>query len=97
MPALFPRLICRSVLSLPEEAGDAQRRRLMPLVTHLGCADTPEVEAAHTAYIDVWTAGPSLFERGIAVLPGGARHWTAGERGQDDGLTVRLEPAQVGH
>lgn len=70
MPACFSRPICRLAMHLNDEAGDVERQRLLPFVTRLACADTPEVERARAAYI-ASQAGPFLtFEKGLKVLEG---------------------------
>lgn len=51
MPECFSRPICRLAMKLNDSADDKQRQRLLPYVTRLACADTPEVEAARAAYI----------------------------------------------
>jgi hypothetical protein len=70
MPACFSRPICRFAMHLNDEASDTDRQRLLPFVTRLACADTPEVELAREAYI-VGRAGRYLgFENGLNVLGG---------------------------
>jgi hypothetical protein len=70
MPACFSRPICRFAMHLNDEASDTDRQRLLPFVTRLACADTPEVERAREAYI-VGHAGRYLgFENGLNVLGG---------------------------
>ncbi|AWN43650.1 hypothetical protein [Methylobacterium durans] len=51
MPLCFSRPICRLALHLNDEAGDTERQRLIPFVTRLACADTPEIEGRRAAYI----------------------------------------------
>jgi hypothetical protein len=70
MPACFSRPICRFAMHLNDEASDADRQRLLPFVTRLACADTPEIERAREVYI-VAHAGRYLgFENGLHVLRG---------------------------
>ena len=45
MPVCFSRPICRLAMKLNDSATDAERQQLLPFVTRLACADTPEVEA----------------------------------------------------
>ena len=52
MPDCFSRPICQLAMQLNDNATDAQRQRLMPFVTRLACADTPEVERERGRYID---------------------------------------------
>src|SRR3712207_690417 len=52
MPACFSRPICGLALYLNDWATDEQRQQLLPFVTRLACADTPEIEIRRRAYID---------------------------------------------
>ena len=52
MPACFSRPICGLAMRLNDNATDTQRQRLLPFVTRLACADTPEVERERGRYID---------------------------------------------
>ncbi|WP_336489929.1 hypothetical protein [Methylobacterium nigriterrae] len=76
MPPCFSRPICSLAMLLNDEADDAERQRLMPFVTRLACADTPEVERRRAAYIDVQIGFSDLyprrarFERGLRALEG---------------------------
>ena len=51
MPECFSRPICKLAMQLNDSASDADRQRLLPFVTRLACADTPEVEAKRAAFI----------------------------------------------
>jgi hypothetical protein len=74
MPPCFSRPICRLALHLNDEARDAERQRLIPYVTRLACADTPEIEKRRAAYIRarVNLDGPypciASFDEGIRIL-----------------------------
>jgi len=76
MPSCFSRPICRLALHLNDEANDVQRQRLLPFVTRLVCADTPEIEAQRAAYIrsHIDLDGPLpirvSLDEGIRVLEG---------------------------
>ena len=52
MPDCFSRPICRLAMALNDQSSDEERQRLLPYVTRLACADTPEVEHAREVYID---------------------------------------------
>ena len=54
MPACFSRPICQLAMLLNDNATNRQRQRLMPFVTRLACADTPEVELKRERYIDAY-------------------------------------------
>jgi hypothetical protein len=73
MPECFSRPICRFAMLLNDHACDEDRQRLLPYVTRLACADTPEVEKARAGYINrnmnrAYTRFP--FDKGLEVLEG---------------------------
>src|SRR5215212_6046802 len=70
MPACFSRPICRLTMQLNDEATDKERQQLLPVVTRLACADTPEVERERAAYIRARLPYPFTFRAGRAVLEG---------------------------
>jgi hypothetical protein len=70
MPDCFSRPICRLAMWLNDEASDAERQRLLPFVTRLACADTPEVERKREAYIDLHMRRRMTFQKGLEVLEG---------------------------
>ncbi|KLK93941.1 hypothetical protein AA309_05530 [Microvirga vignae] len=51
MPDCFSRPICALAMQLNDEATDEERQHLLPFVTRLACADTPEVEREREVYI----------------------------------------------
>src|SRR5919205_3161849 len=51
MPSCFSRPICRFAMLLNDAASDEERQLLLPFVTRLACADTPEIERKRQAYI----------------------------------------------
>jgi hypothetical protein len=58
---------------LNDMASNKDRQRLLPYVTRLACADTPEVERLRAAYIEQQTRGfhwPVTFDRGLQILDG---------------------------
>jgi len=76
MPDCFSRPICRWAMQLNDDATDEERQRLLPFVTRLACADTPEIEEKRAAYIDSHlTLSFSFdqritFEEGLKILEG---------------------------
>ncbi len=71
MPRCFSRPICQLAMLLNDTAHDGDRQRLLPYVTRLACADTPEVEHKRQAYIDSYKLkGWLSIEKGIEVLEG---------------------------
>ena len=79
MPPCFSRPICRFAMMLNDSVGDNERQLLLPFVTRLACADTPEIERKRAAYIEAhipkmyvrarMTTGITVT-RGIEVLEG---------------------------
>jgi hypothetical protein len=73
MPKCFSRPICDLAMWLNDEADDEERQRLLPFVTRLACADTPEIERKRKAYIRRHVGrsiyGPTL-EQGLRALEG---------------------------
>jgi hypothetical protein len=84
MPGCFSRPICGLAMLLNDLASDEDRRRLLPYVTRLACADTGNVEEARAAYIqkrmDEWVCFVGArrlsrlvvlsFDKGLEVLEG---------------------------
>jgi hypothetical protein len=70
MPECFSRPICRLAMQLNDGATDKERQRLLPFVTQLACADTPDIERARATYIAWNTARHFSFQDGLAVLEG---------------------------
>ena len=73
MPECFSRPICQLAMWLNDDADDEERQRLLPYVTRLACADTPQIERKRKAYIRRHAGrsiyGPTL-EEGLRVLEG---------------------------
>jgi hypothetical protein len=71
MPLCFSRPICGLALTLNDQAADSERQRLLPFVTRLACADTPQVERVRADYIKAQSGvfGDN-FERGLEILEG---------------------------
>src|ERR687885_21942 len=96
MPRCFSRPICRLAMWLNDNAGDEERQRLLPFVTRLACADTPEIERKREAYIQARLPAAHLMmrlmsiEKGIAVLEGAL---TIGQR--SDLMTVETAQARL--
>ena len=65
MPDCFSRPICQLAMQLNDNATatETQRQRLMPFVTRLACADTPEVERERARYIDTHINRGQFFAR----------------------------------
>src|SRR4028118_2179305 len=52
MPECFSRPICALAMSLNDFCTDEQRQRLLPYVTRLACADTPDIEHLQRVWPD---------------------------------------------
>jgi hypothetical protein len=70
MPDCFSRPICRLAMRLNDDASDQDRQRLLPYVTRLACADTPEVERKRAVFITSCAGHGVTFERGLEILEG---------------------------
>ena len=76
MPSCFSRPICRFAMWLNDHATEAGRQHLLPFVTRLACADTPEIERQREAYIQARLPAAYLMmrfmsiEKGIEILEG---------------------------
>jgi hypothetical protein len=70
MPACFSRPICRLALRMNDAATDEERQQLLPFVTRLACADTPEVEQEREAYIVSRMRYRFSFQKDLEVLDG---------------------------
>jgi len=100
LPSCFSRPICSLAMMLNDEADDVERQRLLPLVTRLACADTPEVERKRAAYIDSQLRFLGLyprrtrFELGLEALEGALAIGQQAEPLGYDDVVSRLEAAQ---
>ena len=76
MPSCFSRPICHFAMWLNDHATEAERQRLLPFVTRLACADTPEIERQREAYIRARLPAAYVMmrfmsiEKGIEILEG---------------------------
>ncbi len=99
MPACFSRPICRFAMLLNDYACDEDRQRLLPFVTRLACADTPEVEKARAAYINRnmrrdYTRFP--FDRGLEVLEGALAIGRQADPFPPEEVRTRMDAVQAG-
>jgi hypothetical protein len=71
MPACFSRPICALAMALNDRATDEQRRRLLPFVTRLACADSAEIERKRDGFIGSRTGFFGMsFDEGLEILEG---------------------------
>jgi hypothetical protein len=100
MPDCFSRPICRLAMGLNDEATDAERQRLLPFVTRLACADTPEVEHQRAVYIHARSSYPFTFpftfQEGLAVLKGALAIGRQADALGPDTVKTRMGPCKVG-
>jgi hypothetical protein len=97
MPECFSRPICRFAMLLNDHASDEDRQRLLPFVTRLACADTPEVERLRAAYINRnmrrdYTHVP--FDKGLNVLEGALAIGRQADPFPPDAVKSRMEAVQ---
>ncbi|PVE24201.1 hypothetical protein DC522_12040 [Microvirga sp. KLBC 81] len=98
MPDCFSRPICRLAMLLNDEASDAQRQLLLPFVTRLACADTPEVERERATYINLNMPGdyPRFpFDKGLQVLEGALAIGRQAESFAPVEVRTRMEAVQA--
>ncbi len=107
MPDCFSRPICRLAMLLNDLASDEERQHLLPYVTRLACADTPEVEKARDAYITrrlgYCYVGMHLlgvvslsFDRGLRVLEGALAIGRQADPLGPDEVQARMDAARAG-
>ena len=94
MPSCFSRPICRLAMRLNDEAGDQDRQRLLPFVTRLACADTPEVEADREAYISSRLRRDATFQTGLEILEGALAIGRQADEFAADEVSGRMEAVQ---
>lgn len=94
MPDCFSRPICRLAMRLNDEASDADRQRLLPYVTRLACADTPDVERRREAYIAAHAGHGISFLRGLEILEGALAIGRRAEELPADDVLGRLQTVQ---
>jgi hypothetical protein len=70
MPECFSRPICALAMQLNDEADDEERQLLLPFVTCLACADTPEVEREREVYMASRLRWHQSFRERLAILEG---------------------------
>ena len=91
MPACFSRPICSLALYLNDLATDEQRQQLLPFVTRLACADTPEVEFRRRTYIDSRLRYRLPFQELLDILEGALAIGRQADLLAPEEVTTRLE------
>jgi hypothetical protein len=98
MPACFSRPICHLALVLNDQASDRDRQRLLPYVTQLACADTPEIEQKRAEYIQCRTCGYPYgipFEVGLKALEGALAIGRQADPFAADEVKTRMDAART--
>ena len=97
MPGCFSRPICALAMWLNDEADDEERQRLLPFVTRLACAGTPEIERKRKAYIRRHV-GRSIYglnlEEGLRVLEGALAIGRQADPLSPDEVRARMDSAR---
>jgi hypothetical protein len=93
MPSCFSRPICRLAMHLNDLANDEERQRLLPFVTRLACADSPEVEYQREAYIAARRRRVG-FEKGLEVLEGALEIGRRADEVSHNEVSQRMEAVQ---
>src|SRR5918912_178809 len=94
MPQCFSRPICRLAMRLNDNAADDERQLLLPFVTRLACADTPDIEHEREIYIRSQLTEPVDIGRGIEVLEGALAIGRQAEPLAPDVARARMEALQ---
>jgi hypothetical protein len=94
MPACFSRPICRLAMQLNDQAGDAERQHLLPFVTRLACADTPNVEREREVYIAARMRWCLPFREGLKVLEGALAIGRQTDGSTTEEVRTRMETVQ---
>ncbi len=95
MPECFSRPICQLAMFLNDDSTNEERQRLLPYVTRLACADTPEVEELRAAYIKQCVCNYHYFgvsfDKGLEVLEGALAIGRQADPLGPDEVQVRLD------
>jgi hypothetical protein len=98
MPDCFSRPICRLAMRLNDSACEKDRQRLLPFVTRLACADTPEIERERATYINrnMPSDYPRFrFNEGLQVLEGALSIGRQVDLFAPDEVRTRMEAVQA--
>jgi hypothetical protein len=93
MPQCFSRPICNLAMWLNDFAMDHDRQRLLPYVTRLACADSPEIEEARGAFINARTRYRLSFQSGLKILDGALAIGRHAEPFGADEVQARMDAA----
>jgi hypothetical protein len=91
MPSCFSRPICRLAMQLNDEASDVERQDLLPFVTRLACADTPETERERETYIMTHMSRRLPFHDCLKVLDGALAIGRQADKPLDEEGISRME------
>ena len=98
MPECFSRPICCLAMELNDQASDEDRQRLLPFVTRLACADTPEVERQRADYILSHTSDCIRlpFNVGLEALEGALAIGRQADPLGPEEVRTRMDAARTG-
>jgi hypothetical protein len=100
MPNCFSRPICELAMFLNDSSTDGERQRLLPYVTRLACADTPEVEKARAKYIKKQVCNYHYFgipfDKGLEALEGALAIGRQADPLGPDEVQTRMDAARAG-
>ncbi len=94
MPKCFSRPICALAMRLNDEASDEERQHLLPFVTRLACAATPEVERARETYIAARMRWRLPFQEGMKTLEGALAIGQQAGMSPSDEVRTRMDAVQ---
>jgi hypothetical protein len=94
MPGCFSRPICRLALHLNDGATDEERQLLLPFVTRLACADTPEIEGKRQTFINSLMPYRISFRDRLDVLEGALSIGRQADMFPAQEVKTRLEAVQ---
>jgi hypothetical protein len=82
-------------MQLNDEASDEERQCLLPFVTRLACADTPQVERERETYIAARLRWRLPFHEGMRVLEEALAIGRQADLSRPDEVRTRMEAAQA--
>lgn len=81
-------------MRLNDEASDEERQHLLPFVTRLACAATPEVERARETYIAARMRWRLPFQEGMKTLEGALAIGQQAGMSPSDEVRTRMDAVQ---
>src|SRR5215212_454861 len=91
MPRCFSRPICGFAMHLNDLASDTERQQLLPFITRLACADSPEIERQRETYIVSRNRGRLAFQQRLEILEGALAIGRQADPLGGDDVKLRME------